>query len=591
MESFVILYNKRMIQKVHPLQISAFHAAEKIPGVILPGIALAVFKLRQRKFFQRTFPFDSFSCICYNDSIRHRMGIFMKAIIQKSLSVMLCLSLLLSLVPAVSAENAAAASDITADTRITGTGYDSFDFLTDGDIKEYHTSDVSAAITLENPEGIAGIYLLFDLPYGAYTVTDNRTGNTLTAGELGFLHEFLDLDAAFGTVPTSVTLDFANGSVQLSELSVYSPGEVPNTVQVWDAPLEGGADLVLFSTHGDDDQLYFAGLLPYYAGELGCRVQVVYLTDHRSGPYETNIRAHEMLNGLWNVGVTAYPVFGEFEDFRIDDLQGTYDHYLERYGVTQEELQSFVVEQVRRFKPLVAVGHDLKGEYGHGMHRVYADLLTKALDLASDPEAFPESAEQYGTWQISKLYLHLYEENPITLDYDRPLEHFGGMTAFEVTQKLGFPCHETQYAMFRSWLYGRSNEITQAVQIKKYNPCKFGLCYSNVGEDVAKNDFLENITTYAEQERLEQERLEQERLEQERLEQERLEQERLEQERLEQERLEQERLEQEKQALEARNRQLKIVLTVLSAAAVAVFAVLVLLFMKRRRRGNRKNIS
>ena len=119
-----------MIQKVHPLQISAFHAAEKIPGVILPGIALAVFKLRQRKFFQRTFPFDSFSCICYNDSIRHRMGIFMKAIIQKSLSVMLCLSLLLSLVPAVSAENAAADSDITADTRITGTGYDSFDFLT-----------------------------------------------------------------------------------------------------------------------------------------------------------------------------------------------------------------------------------------------------------------------------------------------------------------------------------------------------------------------------------------------------------------------------------------------------------------------------
>ena len=45
---------------------------------------------------------------------------------------------------------------------------------------------------------------------------------------------------------------------------------------------------------------------------------------------------------------------------------------------------------------------------------------------------------------------------------------------------------------------------------------------------------MENITSYAEQERLEQERLEAERLEQERLEQERLEAERLEQERLEQ---------------------------------------------------------
>ena len=216
----------------------------------------------------------------------------MKAIIQKSLSVMLCLGLVLSLVPAVSAQNIATASDITADTQITGTGYSSFRFLTDGDIEKYVTSNGNASVTLENPEGIAGIYLLFDLSYGAYTVTDNGTGNTFIAGEEGFLHEFLDLDAAFGTVPTSVTLDFASGSVRLSELSVYSEGEPPDSVQVWDAPLDGGADLVLFSTHGDDDQLYFAGLLPYYAGELGCRVQVVYLTDHRSGPYETNIRAH-----------------------------------------------------------------------------------------------------------------------------------------------------------------------------------------------------------------------------------------------------------------------------------------------------------
>ena len=543
------------------------------------------------KNYQSTLFFDTRAGICYNDIIRRRMEIYMRAMIQKPLSVMLCLCLALSLVPVVSAEDAAAASDITANTQITGTGYSSFHFLTDGDTKQYITSDGSAAITLENPDGIAGIYLLFDLPYGTYTVTDNHTGNTMIAGEKGFLHEFLDLDAAFKTVPTSVTLDFANGNVQLSELSVYSEGNPPDTVQVWNAPLEGSADLVLFSTHGDDDQLYFAGLLPYYAGELGCRVQVVYMTDHRTGPDGANVRPHEMLNGLWSVGVTAYPVFGEFADFRIDDLQGTYDHYLKIYGVTRDELQSFVVAQIRRFKPLVAVGHDLNGEYGHGTHRIYAELLTKALDLANDPKAFPDSAVQYGTWQISKLYLHLYEENPITLDYDQPLEHFGGMTAFEVTQKLGFPCHETQFADFRSWLYGKSNEITQATQIKKYNPCKFGLYYSNVGEDVAKNDFLENITTYAEQERLEQERLEQERLEQEQLEQERLEQERLEQERLEQERLEQERLEQEKQALAARNRQLKIVLAVLSAAAVVLFAILIFVFIKNGRRGRRKNIS
>jgi LmbE family N-acetylglucosaminyl deacetylase len=46
--------------------------------------------------------------------------------------------------------------------------------------------------------------------------------------------------------------------------------------------LEGGADLVLFSAHGDDEHLFFAGLLPTYAEERGYRVQVVYLTDHRN---------------------------------------------------------------------------------------------------------------------------------------------------------------------------------------------------------------------------------------------------------------------------------------------------------------------
>jgi hypothetical protein len=254
-----------------------------------------------------------------------------------------------------------------------------------------------------------------------------------------------------------------------------------------------------------------------------------------------------MLNGLWAVGVTAYPVFGGFADFLIEDLQRSYEEYLYTYGTTREELQSFVVEQIRRFRPQVAIGHDINGEYRHGMHMVYTDLLIKALDMTNDPTVFPESAQKWGTWEIPKLYLHLYEENAITMDWDVPLERLGGKTAFEVSQKLGYPCHKSQqWTWFTRWINGKDSPITKASQIATYNPRNYGLYRSLVGADVEKNDLLENIVTYAEQERIEQERLEQERLEQERLEQERLEQERLEQERLEQERLEQERLEQER---------------------------------------------
>ena len=444
----------------------------------------------------------------------------------------LCLCLLMALcAPAFAAE--------AGETVITGSGYQDFAFLQDGNLKNYKTSEGNAAIVLENAAGIDSLYLLFDLEYGPYTITDNVSGAVITAGEEGYLHEFVELEET----TTSVTLTFENGPVRLGEISTFPEGQVPDHVQRWDKPLEGGADILLLSTHGDDDQLFFAGLLPLYAGERDCRVQVVYLTDHRN---LTKTRTHEMLNGLWAVGVRTYPVFGNFPDFRIDDLEGSYEEFASQ-GYSREELLEFVVTQLRRFRPQVVVGHDINGEYGHGMHMVYTDCLIRALEVSQDPAAFPELADRYGIWDVPKTYLHLYEDNAIEMDYDQPLEAFDGMTAFEVSQKLGYPCHESQqFTWFTGWINGKSTPITQATQIKKYNPCKFGLYRSTVGEDVQKNDFLENLTTYAEQERLEQERLEQERLEQERLEQERLEQERLEQERLEQERLEQERLEQER---------------------------------------------
>lgn len=504
----------------------------------------------------------------------------MKQVLRTLLCLIFAIGVLTCLSICASAEEA---PELTPETTVTGSGFEDLLFLTDGKIKTHRTSEDTASITLENPQGMAGIYILFDLEYGAYTITDNTTGTVYTAGTQEYLHEYVDLQAAFGTLPTSITLAFANGAVRLSEIDIYGVGDLPDSVQRWDAPLEGKADMVLFAAHGDDDHLFFAGLMPYYGQELGYNIQVVYMTDHRN---YGNGRAHEMLNGLWSVGIRAYPVFGRYADFRIDALQASYDYYESKYGVTRDDLLNFVVTQVRRFRPLVTVTHDVYGEYGHGMHRIYADLVMEATTAANDPAIFPESAERYGTWQMQKVYLHLYKTDPIVLNYDQPLESFGGMTAFEVSQKIGFPCHESQlYTMFGPWLYGEEDEepITKATQIKTNNPCKFGLFYSAVGADVEKNDFFENVLSYAQQEQLEQERLEQERLEQERLEkerqeQERLEQERLERERLERERLEQERLEQERLAQELRRKKI-LTYTLIGAAVILIPTLLVILLL------------
>jgi len=387
------------------------------------------------------------------------------------------------------------AQDNTESARFVHGGVEDYTILTDG--LEPVGCRVEVPLYVHNPEGIAGIYLVMDQP-ASYVVRDMETGAEVEGGGDGFLHCFTDLEGAFGYVPRKIRLKFPDGAT-VCELRTYGSGTIPGSVQRWEPPLEGTADIVLFSTHGDDEQLYFAGLLPDYAGQRQLAVQVVYMTSHENVCGRE--RMHEMLNGLWACGVRSYPVFGPFPDFKLDYREETYLEY-EKLGYSRDQLLSYVVENLRRFKPQVAIGHDLNGEYGHGMHKVYADLLIKAVEVSADPESFPESAQRYGAYDVPKTYLHLYKENEIVMDWDQPLEAFGGMTAFEVNQKLGFPCHATQqYDQYVYWLYGPGNTITQATQIRSWSPCYYGLYRSTVGEDVQKNDFMENLTSYAEQTR------------------------------------------------------------------------------------------
>lgn len=512
-------------------------------------------------------------------------------------AVLLCT--LLTLAPAVFAETADSATDISASTAVYSDGFDHVGFLTDRNTTTYHSAAGKCSITLMNERGMASLYLMFDQEYGEYQIENAENGKIITAGQEGYLHEYIDLVELFRGPITSVTLHFNRGKVRLSEIQVFTEGAVPDHVQIWQPPLEDRTDILLLSTHGDDDQLFFAGLLPRYAGQEKAGVQVAYLTDHRN---LTSERTHEILNGLWATGCTVYPVMADFPDFRIDSLKGTYQEF-ERQGYDEDELLGYVVELLRRFNPQVVVGHDIDGEYGHGMHMVYTDCLIKALDVSNDETAFPELAQTYGLWDVPKTYLHLYQKNTIELDYDQPLSSFDGMTAFEVSQKLGYPCHKSQQATwFTDWINGSDGEITKATQINRYNPCRFGLYRSTIGEDVKRNDFLENIITYRDQERIEQERLEAERQEKEKEEQERLEKEREELDRLEAERTEKRRQEAERLAKEQQEREQlqlkkqkeqKIIAAIVFGGVILLCAVLLwgYIAVKRKIRSKRKQHS
>ena len=231
------------------------------------------------------------------------------------------------------------------------------------------------------------------------------------------------------------------------------------------------ADLLVLPTHADDEHLWFGGALPWYAGEKGYAVQVAYMTNHWGEPY----RPHELLDGLWTVGIKNYPVISDFPDLYAS--KASLESAIQVYG--EDTVTAWQVQLLRRFTPEVVVAHDINGEYGHGAHQLNARTLLAALDLAADPARYPDIP--YGPWQVQKAYLHLWPENTITMEWSQmPLAAFGGRTALEMAQ-AGFSCHASQTAYF-------------SVKESGSNDCRqFGLAYTTVGQDVQKNDFFENV--------------------------------------------------------------------------------------------------
>ncbi len=377
------------------------------------------------------------------------------------------------------------AVDITAKVTLTAEGFSSTDRMTDGQASVGAVCVGEGILTLQTTEEIGSLYVKFNTAPDAWTVACG--GEMLSCGGYGFYHEFVELPEAFSTGAPLVLSFPAN--TDISEITLYSAGEVAGDVQRWRPPCEE-VELLLFSAHSDDDQLYFAGLLPYYNAH-GYDTQIVYLTNHPGNL----VRRHEALDGLWTAGCRYYPIFGEFADFRLDDYKQTVAEYA-RLGTPYEMMESFVISAIRRTKPLVVVTHDVDGEYGHGMHLVLSDIVQGAVQKAGAADVYAESAEAYGVWRVPKTYLHLYKDGTLTLPIDAPLSYFGGRSAFQVSQDA-FRYHKSQHwMMFYEWLYGTHGEITKAAQIREYNPAVYGLYASEVGADSVGTDMFENLDAY-----------------------------------------------------------------------------------------------
>ena len=383
--------------------------------------------------------------------------------------------------PADAVDLSYAAAEYTYVTELTAPKKVEAELLTDG--MEATASEFSAGDTLklkcESP--IGGIYLKFDMKQTRWVASAGEAA--IQFGTNGFLHEYADVSPLDSG---EITLTFQEDT-QICELRIFSAGKPPENVQLWQPPYDK-ADIALFTSHSDDETLFLLGLIPTAAAQ-GRRLQVIYFCQHNDQP----LRRHEQLNGLWTSGCTHYPVIGRFPDLYSESIDEARNKYAAN-GIDEDQIIACQVEMLRRFKPNVICGHDINGEYGHGTHCLNAETLMKAVEIASHPEMYEDTAQKYGVWDVPKTYIHLLEDNPITLDFDTPLDYFGGRTAYQVSVE-GYGCHYTQHwTWFTNWLKGTDEEpITAASEIEEYSPCSYGLWRSTVGEDTGIGDLFENI--------------------------------------------------------------------------------------------------
>ena len=370
------------------------------------------------------------------------------------------------------AGSAETAAELTAQCEFVTNGKNTdFAMMTDGELKTYFPfREGKGTLEISCPEPIGGVsVMLFDrfgrpLSYDFQVPEADGSWRTIARGGEYLVH-WHELDTPVNKVRIAAT---CTERMRIAELRVFGPGERPEEIQSW-MTLEK-CDLMLLPAHPDDEILWFAGLLPTYAGERGLRVQVAVLVPTGGQ------RKLELLSALWHCGVRSYPAFLNFLDKNGHTPEKQYSLWKGKNRVIGR-----VVECFRQFKPEVVVTHGERGEYGHGAHKTAADAAKIALKQAAQARKYEKSAKRWGVWQVKKLYLHEYEKNPIVCDWNQPLAAFGGKTGYQVAEEA-FAFHGSQVR--RDWSFEVHGEHDNA---------HFGLYYTAVGEDTGIGDLMENI--------------------------------------------------------------------------------------------------
>lgn len=237
-----------------------------------------------------------------------------------------------------------------------------------------------------------GLYLVWESLPAEYIVEQRDfAGATIATAFFagGMPQEYIPLDPGCGMVMLVTRGKGVLKGICLCKADTTLPARVHN----WRQPAEK-ADLMLVAAAPGDEFSVFHGVLETYELERSLPCTLVYLT--RAGDEPLNAA----LDALWESGVRSLPIIGSYgakSSNLITRLEG---------GETEEEYATaFIAELIRRYQPLVLVSHAGGGEAGDALREETYRAVRQASALAGQADMFPASAEEYGLWKVSKLYL------------------------------------------------------------------------------------------------------------------------------------------------------------------------------------------
>ncbi|MHA6280978.1 PIG-L family deacetylase [Salinimicrobium sp. CAU 1759] len=192
-------------------------------------------------------------------------------------------------------------------------------------------------------------------------------------------------------------------TVQAQKPEKWSSSEIYSEIE----KLNFLGSVLYVAAHPDDEN---TRLISYFSNELDARTAYLSLTRGDGGQNLIGPQLRELLGVIRTQELLAARKIDGGEQFftRANDF-GYSKNPEETLSIwNEEEVLKDVVRAIRSFKPDVIINRFDANSAGetHGHHTSSAILSSRAFDLAGKSSAYPQQAEELGTWQPKKLFFN-----------------------------------------------------------------------------------------------------------------------------------------------------------------------------------------